>query len=190
MGVKGRKSRYVKCVLNKDREMLCGLSKVGYMNEKMLTQDIGLSRNRIRNYERDGYIKRGVSVNPKDRNGYLVWRLTDKGKRLSARETSVISFYRSSSSNHDLALAEEYLKLNSEEQKNWICESDWRDIYREDNANDYDAEKQSVPDGGYMSSSGDLIAIEVVTASYREADIRSKIEFCKSVGAHYTEVKI
>src|SRR5690554_563281 len=82
MGKKGRKSQYVKTVTNKDAEMLSGLARVGYMDRNMLVNRMGLSENRLKNFERDGYLERCAHMDKKTREERAVWTLTQRGRAL------------------------------------------------------------------------------------------------------------
>lgn len=190
LGTKGKKAKYVSVVTNKDKEMLSGLSKVGYMSMRMLTEEIGLTMNRIKNYEMDGYIIRCEHIVRSTGNGMAVWKLTDKGKNLSSRETAAVDFYISGSAHHDLALAEKYFEVSEEYQCRWVIENEWRDRFYSEFGVDLSQTNMSPPDGGYITSSGEMVAIEVVTSSYTDADIASKEEFCEMIGATYMEVRI
>jgi DNA-binding Lrp family transcriptional regulator len=190
LGRKGRKSQYVERITTKDRRMLSGLARVGYMGLRQLNEDMGISMNRIKNFVREGYIIRSEHVYKPTGNGMPVFNLTDKGKNLCSRETALIQFYISASASHDLALSQKYSETEEEYQCRWIVEMEWRDRFRAEFGIEPAQLNMSPPDGGYITSSGELVAIEVVTSSYTDEDIQSKIEFCEKIGATYTEVRI
>ena len=186
MGARGRKSQYVKVVTNKDAEMLSGLARVGYMDRSMLVNAMGLSENRLKNYERDGYLERCAHMDKKTGDERAVWTLTQRGRTLCESQLGIDSYYKSSSAGHDLTLAQKYMDLEPEDRERWVTESEWREMYYDKFGVDL-PESLSPPDGGYITSTGELIAYEVVTPSYRGVDIAAKMEYCESMGASYVQ---
>lgn len=181
--------------------MLEAFSRVGYIKKEDIKTHAGLSDRRINNYMRDNYIEKVGYIN-KDKNSDTCFRLTVKGKELCKNKLSIEYLYKSPSVNHDLKLASTYFSLDSQKQENWITETEW--IKQLDNLmeklekEDYRRYQEilfkksngqiSVPDGGYhIEGTNQIVAVEVVTGSYRSSDIQAKIEFCNIVGASYRE---
>lgn len=202
---RGRKKQYIKKLTNKDQKMLQAFRSVGYMNEKHLKGNLSQANKRILNFQRDGYIEKCSVYRNHTRSMQTVYRLTEKGKELVQTQLNLKNFYRSCSSRHDLAVADRYFKSTEEQRSNWLTEQDWKDrmedhiqslynqgeITRASELQDRLQERSiSYPDGGYTSETGQVIAIEVITKNYKEAEIKAKEEFVEELKADYEYVKI
>lgn len=184
--------------------MLKAFSRVGYLDSKMIKENLKVADRRIANFQRDGYIEKVSFLDKKTKNAEFSYRLTEKGKDLCSNQLGVESFYRSSSPVHDLALANNYFSIKEEHKDNWITESQFRDMfqqylerlqtqdhYRWQELNDLWEQKLiSPPDGGYMTSTGTVIAIEVVTSSYGKEEIQAKETFTGTLNIEYNQFKI
>lgn len=184
--------------------MLKAFSRVGYLDSKMLKENLQIADIRIINFQRDGYIEKVSYLDKTTKNAEFSYRLTEKGKDLCANQLGVESFYRSSSSIHDLALANNYFSLKEEYRDNWITESQFRDIFQEhlDNLQTQDRDKWqeinnlceqkliSPPDGGYVTSTGTVIAIEIVTSGYGKEEIQAKQTFSEVLNIKYNQFRI
>lgn len=180
--------------------MLRAFKNVGYLNLTMLKEDLGQADRRIKNFTRDGYIEKVSYLNKKTKNAEFAYRLTDKGKTLCTNNVSVNSFYKSSSVNHDLGLANIYFSLEQENRDNWITENEWRDIFKEhiekldfterDRYREMLENRQISPaDGGYIDRTGNLVAVEIITSSYRQNDIQAKEVFAETLNAEYNQYR-
>ncbi|HGE5805187.1 hypothetical protein NYE71_32815 [Bacillus sp. FSL K6-0273] len=202
---RGRKKQYIKKLTTKDSRMLQAFRSVGYMNEKHLKDDLSQADKRIKNFERDGYIEKCSVYRHDKRSMESVYRLTGKGKELASTQLNLKNFYRSCSSRHDLAVADRYFRASEEQRSNWLTERDWKDRMQEHIQSLYEAREiarasqlqerleersMSYPDGGYVSETGQVIAIEVITKNYSEAEIEAKEEFVQELKADYQSVRI
>ncbi|WP_242321512.1 hypothetical protein [Bacillus cereus group sp. BfR-BA-01312] len=202
---RGPKKQYVKTCTTKDKKMLQAFRNVGYMDEKHLKENLSQADKRIKNFARDGYIEKCSVYRHKTRSMQTVYRLTNKGKELAQTQLNLKNFYRSCSSRHDLAVADRYFKATEEQRANWLTEQDWKDRMEDHIQNLYNqgeiaraSELQdrlqehslSYTDGGYVTESGRLVAIEVITKSYGEAEIKAKEEFAQELKVDYESVRI
>lgn len=202
---RGRKKQYIKKLTTKDSRMLQAFRSVGYMNEKHLKDDLSQADKRIKNFERDGYIEKCSVYRHDKRSMESVYRLTGKGKELASTQLNLKNFYRSCSSRHDLAVADRYFRASEEQRSNWLTEQDWKDrmedhiqslynrgeITRASQLQDRLQEHSlSYTDGGYVTESGRVVAIEVITKNYSEAEIKAKEEFVQELKAEYESVRI
>lgn len=184
--------------------MLKAFARVGYLDTKILKENLKIADRRIKNFERDGYIEKVSYLNKETKNAEFSYRLTERGKELCSNQLGIESFYRSSSPIHDLALAENYFSIKEEYRDSWITESQFRDMfqqhlerlqmqdhYRWQEFNDLWEQKLiSPPDGGYITSTGTVIAVEIVTSSYRKEEIKAKEVFTETLKIEYNQFKI
>lgn len=192
---------YIKTLTTKDTKMLNVFTRVGYLTKDYLLDNLCMANKRIDNFVRDNYLEKVGYMDTKG-NSDFVYRLTNKGNTLCTQKIGTDYFYRSSSPNHDLKLAYKYFKLDKDKQDNWVTEAEFRyhfnakvqDLTEQGKTleanmllEDYKDGKLSAPDGGYMEE-GQYIALEVITSSYRQADIQAKIEFCNTIGATYNQI--
>lgn len=188
------KKIWVKRLNDNDRKTFQAFKNVGHLTKEQITNNF-VSESRLRCYERDKLIThKDVLIN---KQMQPVYSLTDKGRELCAREYNFNNFYSSSSAKHDVCLADRYL-AEREHQDNWLTESDWRDMFKQElEKMDYDRAQElldrfnnreiSSPDGGFITIGSDgtvvAIAIEVVTNNYKESEKAAKLEFCRTVKA-------
>lgn len=184
--------------------MLKAFSRVGYLDSKMIKENLQIADRRIKNFERDGYIEKVSYLNKETKNAEFSFRLTEKGKNLCSNQLSMESFYRSSSPAHDLGLAQTYFSVKEELRENWITENQFRDMFQQYmdklEAHDYSRWQElnnlweekliSPPDGGYVTNTGIVIAIEVVTSSYGKEEIQAKETFTETLKIEYNQYRI
>lgn len=202
---RGQKKQYINKLTTKDQKMLQAFRNVGYLNEKHLKENLLQADKRVKNFQRDGYIEKCSVYRDDIRGMQTVYRLTNKGKELAQTQLNLKNFYRSCSSRHDLAVADRYFKATEEQRANWLTEQDWKDRMEDHIQNLYNkgeiaraSELQdrlqehslSYTDGGYVTESGRLVAIEVITKSYGEAEIKAKEEFAQELKVGYESVRI
>lgn len=94
--------------------------------------------------------------------------LTNTGKSY-VKDKYFISPYRfkPSQTNHDFVLSNIYLSLSEEEREEWISETSLMSLYP----------NEKVTDGMYRNKNGDVIGVEVITSSYSDFYIESKMSF-------------
>lgn len=201
---RGRKSQYINKLTSKDKNMLRAFRNVGYLREDHLKDKLGMSGRRIQNFIRDGHIER-VSVFDKHTKAVsVVYRLTEKGQEFTRQQMNLYNFYRSSSVQHDLALSQRYFQATTEQQHGWLTEKDWKDRFEQyveqlreqqqyDQADELEKMREqnliSFADGGYVTEET-VVAIEIVTSNYGQAEIEAKTEFAQVMNAEYQSYKI
>jgi DNA-binding Lrp family transcriptional regulator len=183
--MRGRKSgNPIKAITNNDKELLKALSRTGYVSKKQAQNLINLNERRLKNLEKDGYIKSTFAI-IKDKQ-INVYQLNDKGKQYVANNiSSVNNFYKATSPQHDLVLADRYLKLGIESRDYWKTEGDIREIF-----SSQITESMSMPDAIILKHFIEIDTeiniravevIEVVTNNYGAEEIEAKIEFITEV---------
>jgi hypothetical protein len=184
-----RKAHYINVISYKDIKALQALRCCGYMTKEQLNQII--SKSRIKAFCHEKVIEKCVIPN---RNKSIeCYRFTDKGqdwcnKRID--EMNSLSYYRSCSPLHDIALAEKYLSLLEEQRNTWKTESDLRREFKQslEQMRELDYVRYveisfnlsqgaiSMPDCTYQVEGAEQ-AYDVITNNYGEAEINSKIEY-------------
>ncbi|KEZ88073.1 hypothetical protein IO99_03705 [Clostridium sulfidigenes] len=183
--MRGRKSgNPIKAITNNDKELLKALSRTGYVSKEQAQNLINLNERRLKNLEKDGYIK-STSAIIKDKQ-INVYQLNGKGKQYVENNiTSINNFYKATSPQHDLVLADRYLKLDTESRDCWKTEGDIREIF-----SSQITESMSMPDAIILKHSIEIDTeiniraievIEVVTNNYGAEEIEAKIEFITEV---------
>lgn len=183
--MRGRKSgNHIKAITNNDKELLKALSRTGYVSKEQAQNLISLNERRLKNLEKDGYIK-STSAIIKDKQ-INVYQLNDKGKQYVANNiSSVNNFYKATSPQHDLVLADRYFKLGTESRDYWKTEGDIREMF-----SSQITESMSMPDAIILKHSIEIDTeiniravevIEVVTNNYGTEEIEAKIEFITEV---------
>ena len=137
-------------------------------------------------------------------NGERVWSITDKGREhLSKMEGEKVCAYRSQTKDayykHDIKLSSEIAyhmekghvqKLYSESEIRDMWEKEMYRLSYEDPVKFQEAldKNMSPPDVVYINQEGQMVAIEVVSPHYTQAQIEAKIEFCNFMNIEYTSV--
>lgn len=189
---------------SKDDTLLKTLHDVGYVNEHHATKIIGVGKQRLKNFHRDGIVESRVYFDSKTKALIDTWCLTPKGVQLVRRHYNLTSHYKSQSIRHDLALADRYLCLTEEERSTWRTEKSLRmelrkkldDLYR---AKDFKAAEElrysienhliSPVDGGYEYN-GKLCGVEILTSNYGKQELAAKQEFANYLNMHYSPSRI
>lgn len=201
-----KKKTYVKVFTNADLEVYKGLYRVGGLRRDHL-EDLGVNFDRLKKHMRDGYIVKDEDYyDRKTKTSSTIYKLTDTGRRKCREMCNVGSSYKSSATRHDLALADTYVQLQKQGlTERWFTEQDWRykledqiDQLRElgkereaDRIEEAWKNKEiSVPDGGYINAEGQLVAVEIITRSYKQEQIDAKHEFVQVMGVEYQEINI
>ena len=193
----------IKVLKARDKDFVRTLAHAGRMTREQAT-DIGMNQTRLRNFKADGYIERTYSYDKAQKDYVESFHLTEKGKSFVTTELGVDSFYRSNGIAHDVALAGEYGKLSLDEQRGWLTENDLRALFQEkmqelrdqgdelramDLTNKLQEGLLSPGDGGYISESGSIVVMEVVTKHYGPDEIQAKEQFAQTLGAQLTQIK-
>lgn len=181
----GRKKHYIVSYNSKDEKFFQALRCTGYLDHSRARQF--LSENRLKNMGFEKIIEKCSYLNPRTKKEEEVYRFTDKGKSFCQQEYGLRNFYRSSSPEHDLKVADKYLSLSEQERQTWKTEGDNRDRWKEymtelkeENIVKWDELEQkyknheiSMPDCSYTSG-GIEICYEVKTNNYGIEEIEAK----------------
>lgn len=167
----------IKVITSRDINSFKEISKVGFIREEHLKENLNQRHTRIRNLVKGGYLKKETYFEKGGREKSTAYSLTEKSKLEVCNKTGIdkSSMYKETSANHDLKLADKYFSLCEEEKKTWMTESEIREKYQL-----YGSE-YSVPDASYVRlNSGDIVAVESITCNYKSEDIEAKIETSSS----------
>lgn len=193
--------KYIKNLYNRDKDVFHAFNKVGNLNSTHLKQ-LGLSDSRIKNYCREGYMKK-VEYQIKDskENG-IAYKLTDKGKEIGASKFGLSTYAQNTSVRHNLDLADKYLKLSENERQSVLNEREVRELVQNQIANleqaherdryqeMLDQGKMSMPDIVYVNEQNVIVAYETITNNYGDSEIQAKIETCEFLKIQYESNKI
>lgn len=177
-------------IIKKDIDFLRDLNNSGRMQEHHL-QEHNIPSSRASKMVWDGYIQK-----KDDENGNPTWNITNEGREVLARETGEeVYAYKAQGMNsryyHDLKLADLNSELTREERDTWMNEGQLRDMW-EQHLQEVKAEDPaeylrlselnvSPPDGAYVTSSGEIVAVEVISRWYTEEMIEAKITYCQEM---------
>ena len=203
--------KYLKNYIGKDKELHSMLARTGIATREQA--EVFMGTRRLESHIREEYLEE-VKLVIKDRGKeeeITLYKLTDLGKEMAREKCGVESFYGSSSPRHDIALANEYIKLyerDPELTRSWITESNVRDMLQlkvdelREQGRNYQASrleegiqqgKFSAFDGGYVDSNGEIQAIEVVSRHYKEETLEAKVRTMRVLGikeSNYQETYI
>lgn len=193
----------IKALKAKDKDFIRTLSHAGRMTREQ-AGEIDVNKTRLLSFKHDGYIDRTYSFDKSQKTFVESFYLTEKGRLFATDNLNVHTFYRSNGVSHDIALAGQYQKLSLEEQRSWKTENELRDMFKDKlnelrdqgqelRAMDLENKLQqgllSPGDGGYISDSGSLVVIEIVTKHYGADEIQAKEGFAQVLGAEINLVR-
>ena len=173
----------------RDIQALNGLRVCGYALREDLLKII--TSNRI-----DKMMKQGILESKTNIKNEIVYTYSDKGKNFIKNLDGIksSSFYsrQTATTEHDVKLFNEYIKLTPNERMSCLTENQTRDIFSEtlkQEQADAEIEKMlSVPDLVYTNEIGETVAIEITTSNYSIERCEMKECFCNTVGI--TELKM
>ncbi len=166
-----------------------------YLHQKSSNEFI--SSNRLKNFVLDKTLEKCSHTLPNGKR-LEVYRITNEGKqwiRANIDSLADRKYYSSTGVQHDIQLMDKILSLSREERSTMRCESEIRDDFKERLQElllnrDYDrydtlynamqSHSVSMPDLSY----GVDEYYEVITNSYREAEIQAKIEAVEAIGGN------
>ncbi|MGL4913980.1 MAG: hypothetical protein ACRC3Y_16280 [Romboutsia sp.] len=178
----------IKNFYNRDRLALSSISKCGHVRESELKNFI--ADKRISNYLKDNLVTKEV-FNKNNGEQLVAYKLTKEGKQLLEREWGVKNHYNAQSINHDLGISNKYFSLTEDQRETWKTETELRQEFEEKlqeiKISDYERYEEinkmleekliSTPDCFYEIEAGIEEIFEVITNSYSEIQIQSKINF-------------
>lgn len=193
--------KYIKNLYSRDKDVFFAFNKVGNLNQQHLNQ-LGLSNSRIKNYCREGYLKKvEYKIKGSKENG-IAYKLTDKGKEIGTSKFGLTLYAQNTSVRHNMDLADKYIKLSENERMTVLNEREVRELVQAKIVNleqvqDRDRYqemleqgKMSMPDIVYVSEQGTMIAYETITNNYGENEIQAKVETCEFLKIEYQFNKI
>lgn len=178
----------IKNFYNRDRLALISISKCGHVRKSELKNFI--ADKRINNYVKDNLVTREV-FNKNNGEQLVAYKLTKQGKQLIEREWGVKNHYNAQSINHDLGISNKYFSLTEEQRETWKTETELgqglEERLQEIKISDYERYEEinkmleekliSTPDCSYEIETGFEEIFEVITNSYSEVQIQSKLNF-------------
>lgn len=193
--------KYIKNLYNRDKDVFYAFNKVGNLNSQHLNQ-LGLSDSRIKNYCREGYLKKvEYQIKGSKENG-IAYKLTDKGKEIGTSRFGLTLYAQNTSVRHNMDLADKYMKLSENERNSVLNEREVREMVQAKIVNLEQVQerdryqemleqgKMSMPDIVYVSEQGTMIAYETITNNYGENEIQAKVETCEFLKIEYQFNKI
>jgi len=152
---------------SQEREIIRALGNVGVLRMSGAVNVFG--REHVRSLEERGFIKRDTKFVRGREQTFL--HLKNRGQQYARRYLVFGSLYKRSSYQlaHDLALSDRYLALSREERKSWMNDYAVKKLVEEK-----DPEAEPV-DGAYRNKAGELVGVEVFTASYDSDTVAGKL---------------
>lgn len=186
--------------------------KLAYATGGFMASDavnLGSNVRRLKSHIKDGYIAIDCEVKQRGQPPEYKYVLTKKGLN-KCREINEVGYaYKRAGERHDRALRAEFIEahknLNIVE---WRTEKDWerllddkidslkKSISIDDQIRGIELDdmrrdgKISPPDGGYVTTSGEVVAIEIITRNYKGHEVDAKHEFVRLMGCEYKEIDI
>lgn len=193
--------KYIKNLYSRDKDVFHAFNKVGNLNSQHLNK-LGLSNSRIKNYCREGYLKKvEYNIKGSKENG-IAYKLTDKGKEIGTSRFGLTLYAQNTSVRHNMDLADKYIKLTENERNSVLNEREVREMVQAKIVNLEQVQerdryqemleqgKMSMPDIVYVSEQGTMIAYETITNNYGENEIQAKVETCEFLKIEYQFNKI
>jgi len=177
---RGKKTEsLIKCITNKDLELLKGIAKTGVASNYDARKIIGLSEKRLKNLEKESYISsKGVLVGGKAI--VKVYYLNNKGKTHVKYNSNIKRFYRSNERQiqHDLKLSSIYYNLEKEQRDTWTNESELIEQYKLEHPN---KELKTMVDATFLTN-GVTFAVEIITKNYSKEEVQEKYNIANEIG--------
>ncbi len=166
---------------------------------------------RLKSHIKDGYLQVETDTKQKGQEPEYKYTLTRKGQDKCRQINNVGYAYKAAGERHDKALRQEIIKdltdkdkeiaeLRTEKDWNRVMDSRIQELRNSSTMEDREQAdrieqmrvdgKLSPPDGGYVTTAGEVVAVEVVTRFYSPEQREAKEEFARIVGASYREIDI
>ena len=196
-----RYKKYITTLSEHDQKACHMLSVVGKCEFKDLKGIEGMTKTRINNYIRDGYMLRDKDPD----TGKTTYELTSDGRQF-VKEKFNYTAYTARSWRHDSGLRDAYKKIPEQlrhtiktedqfksELRAWIREEkSCGDRDRWSRANDiedrWNQGKLSCPDFTYTNESGGLVFVESIT-DYPKSVVDAKIEMAREFNADFQGIR-
>lgn len=205
-----KKQIKIKTFTNADKDVY----KMCYVTGSFTIQDaiaVGSNLKRIKDHIKDGYLEIDKDSKKRGQPAEYKYNFTKKGLNKCRDINDVGYAYKRAGERHDRALRQEIIKDLTDKSKTIIelrTEKDWdralNDKIEElrNSKNDEDRNradeiekmrkegKISPPDGGYVTSTGEVVAIEIITKFYDSEQREAKHEFVRVMECQYREIDI
>ena len=203
-----KKKQHIKVYTNADK----ALYQIAYITggfTKAQAKELGVNADRLKQHTRQGHIEIIRDYKPRKGKSEYIYSLTKSGRDKCRELTNVNNAYKRATDRHDQALRQELIAAYKEKNiSEWITEKDWssrleekisqmrvseakRDRLEAERLQDlWDAGKLSPPDSGYITTEGEVVALEVITRFYKTEEIEAKHEFVRTLGVEYKEINI
>lgn len=204
------KEQSIKVYTNADK----ALYQIAYITggfTKAQAEELGISLKRLRQHIKQGNVIKDRDYKPRKGQSEYIYNLTRQGKDKCREITNVNNLYkRTGSERHDNALRQSLIADYKEHKiVQYISEKDWaqrlderiwelRNSHLEEERKEADrieelrAEgKLSPPDAGYITESGEVVAVEILTKNYGPEERLAKQEFVRVMNiSNYKEIDI
>jgi len=180
MSKKNRNSTLIKRITKAMGETMKCCANTGVITRANAERCMGLSKNNIDKMIKNGYIKaetivaKGTMVN--------VYRLDNKGVGWIRNNTDIEYMYRSNPRQikHDLKLSQLYNQLSERVRNTWVNEHQLMKQWKQYSST-IQGEKAGTVDA-IVISSGDKIAIEIITNNYGREELQEKYDAAQQLG--------
>ena len=184
-------------ITDKQNECLLTLSRIGCIPLGM-EKDLGLRASTCKSLCEFGYFEKKTILNQENK---CVDMYVPTKKSQTYFKNHFDSSYKATKSLHDYTLAQEYSKLSTNEREHFMTEYQTKSYFEDCLYNRYQGEDKeelieryetqgiTTPDCMYISDSGSLECIEVITINYKGAAIIEKQLASTIMGANFNDVR-
>lgn len=193
--------KYIKNLYSRDEDVFRAFQKCGNLDKTQLNR-LDLTDTRIKNYCREGYLKKEpFDIKGQKENG-IGYRLTDIGKQIGRDKFGLDNYAQSQSVRHNLDVANKYLSLTEKERETALNERELRQVVQQrinaiEDLKERDRYQEmldngrlSMPDITYTTEEGTTICYDTITNNYGETEIQAKEETCTFLKAEMELNKI
>lgn len=185
-----------------DKHLSHAFKSCGVLTQEHIYQYI--SKYRLKNLIKCGYIQSATCFSIVRNCTEYIYFLTKKGKKFASKYCVLGEFYRSSSVQHDIEVANQYMSLPLEQRLTWRTEKELLNVlnqtllsYEEkllwENAEEIrgliQSQKISPTDGGYLLNE-ELKLVEIITTNYTFENVLAKCLFAEALGCPIDIIKI
>lgn len=182
--------KYIKNLYNRDKAVFTALNKCGNLSEEHFNK-LDISPTRLKNYCREGYIKKTCFDIKGSRENGIAYRLTPLGKEVGTKKFGLCNYVQEiGHERHNLDVANKYLSLTEKERETVLNEREIKELV-ENQIKEIDQQEErdryqemldqgamSMPDIIYTTEEGVIVAFETITDNYGNIEIQAKEETC------------
>ncbi|HBF6599520.1 TPA: hypothetical protein KOT48_003686 [Clostridioides difficile] len=195
--------KYIKVASRLDAQVFHGFKTCGEFTHSQL-KTLGWSDTRIKNYCREGHIKKtSYQIKGQKDNG-IKYKITKDGMAYAKSNWGYDKFAQTTVGHerHNEDVANKYCSLTEKERMSCLNERELRDVVQQaidqiENQQERDRyqemldnKQMSMPDITYITEEQVVVAYETVTSNYSQEDIQAKMETCTFLKIEYTENRI